>query len=109
MFSRPFTSTTPSVIQVLQAEIVYENQLKVTSLEDLTYLSKRLQLLLSRYPGGDIKTAHMVSVPLRQHVVASWNSHRNKEAIAMGTEEPETLMVNDWLSFDDDLGRRHVA
>ena len=100
--NRPLISTAPSVIQVLQAEIVYENQLKVSSLEGLTYLSKQLQLLLSRYPGREIKTAHMVAVPLRQHVVASWNSHLNKQAIATGTEEPE-IMVNDWLSFDNDL------
>ena len=100
--NRPLISTTPSVIQLLQAKIVYENQLKVSSLEGLTFLSKQLRLLLSRYPGREIKTAHMVAVPLRQHVVASWNSHLNKQAKATGTEKPE-IMVNDWLSFDNDL------
>ena len=92
--NRPLVSTTPSVIKVLQAEIVYENQSKVSSLEGLTFLSKQLQLLLSRYPGREIKTAHMVAVPFRQQVVASWNSYFKKQPIATGTEEIE-IMVND--------------
>jgi hypothetical protein len=99
---RPAIPATPSVIQVLQAEIVYENQLKVSSLEGLTFLSKQLQIMNSKYPGREIKTAHMVAVPLRQHVVASWNSFLRKHTIATGIEEPE-VMVNDWLSFDNDL------
>ena len=68
--TRPAIPTTPSVIQVLQAEIVYENQLKVIYLEGLTYLSKQLQIMYSKYPGREIKTAHMVAVPIRQNVVA---------------------------------------
>ena len=94
--------TVPPVIQVLQADITYDNQLKVTSLEGLTYLSKQLQLLLSRHPGRQIKIAHMVSIPLRQNIVSSWNSHLTKKAISSGIESPE-YMVNDWLTFDNDL------
>lgn len=100
--TRPELPTTPSVIQVLQAEIVYENQQKVISLEGLTYLSKQLQIMYSKYPGREIKTAHMVAVQIRQNVVASWNSYQNKLTISTGIEEPE-VMVNDWLSFDNDL------
>ena len=44
----------------------------------------------------------MVAVPLRQQVVASWNSYFKKQPIATGTEEIE-IMVNDWLLFDNDL------
>ena len=47
-------------IQVLKADIVYEKELKVSSLEGLQYLSKQLQILSSKYPGREIKTAHMV-------------------------------------------------
>lgn len=94
--------TVPPVIQVLQADITYDNQLKVISLEGLTYLSKQQQLLLSRYPGRQIKIAHMVSIPLRQDIVSSWNSHLTKKTISSGIESPE-YMVNDWLTFDNDL------
>jgi hypothetical protein len=41
---RPPVPTTPSAIQVLQAEIVHQNHLKVISLEGLIYLSKELQI-----------------------------------------------------------------
>jgi hypothetical protein len=99
---RPPVLTTPSAIQVLQAEIVYQNQLKVISLEGLIYLSKQLQIMHSKYPGREIKTAHMVAVPLRQNIVASWNSFQCKQTTSTGIEQPE-VMVNDWLSFDNDL------
>ena len=99
---RPAVSTTPSAIQVLQTEIVYQNQLKVISLEGLIYLSKQLQIMHSKYPGREIKTAHMVAVPIRENIVASWNSFQRKQTTSTGMEEPE-VMVNDWLSFDNDL------
>lgn len=98
--ARPVTA--PTAIQVLQAEIVYENQLKVISLEGLIYMSKQLQIMHSKYPGREIKTAHMVAVQLRQNIVASWNSFQRKQTISTGIEEPE-VMVNDWLSFDNEL------
>lgn len=101
-FSRPAVQTTPSVIQVLQTEINYEHQLKVSSLEGLSYLSKQLQLLLSRHAGREIKIAHMVAIPLRQHIVSSWNAYLTKQSISTGIESPE-VMVNDWLSFPNEL------
>ena len=56
----------------------------------------------SKYPGREIKTAHMVAVPLRQNIVASWNSFQRTQTTSTGIEIPET-MVNDWLSFDNDV------
>ena len=76
--------------------------MKVISLEGLLYLSKQLQIMHSRYPGREIKTAHMVAVPIRQNIVASWNSFLRNQTTSTGIEEPE-VMVNDWLSFDNDL------
>ena len=100
--NRQTSNATPKIIQVLQADIVYNRELKVSSLEGLTYLSKQLQLLSSQYPGREIKTAHMVAVSLRQHVVAAWNTHLNKQAVYTGDDQPE-IMVNDWLSFDNEF------
>ena len=85
-------------IQVLQADIVYDRELKVCSLEGLQYLAKQLQLLSSKYPGREIKTAHMVSFSLRPHVIAAWNSHCYKEFLITGIEAKE-LMVEDWLTL----------
>ena len=58
-------------IQVLKVDIVYEKELKVSSLEGLQYLAKQLQLMPSKYPGREMKTAHMVSFGLRPHVQAA--------------------------------------
>lgn len=60
-----------SNIQVLQADIVYDKEIKVSSLEGLQYLARQLQLLSSNCPGWEIEMAHMVSYNLRPHVVAS--------------------------------------
>ena len=87
-------------IQVLKADIVYEKELKVSSLEGLQYLSKQLQILSSKYPGREIKTAHMVSFGLRPHVIAAWNSHCYKEYIITGLE-PQEVMVEDWLTLSN--------
>jgi hypothetical protein len=76
----PTTDYKPN-IQVLQADIVYDKELKVSSLEGLQYLARQLQLLSSKYPGREIKIAHMVSYNLRPHVLASWNSYRYRESI----------------------------
>jgi hypothetical protein len=92
----PFKSN----IQVLQADIVYDKELKVSSLEGLQYLARQLQLLSSKYPGREIKMAHMVSYNLRPHVVASWNSHRYRESLITGLESNE-IMVEDWLSLSN--------
>ena len=89
LLNRPPVPTTPSAIQVLQAEIVYQNQLKVISLEGLLYLSKQLQIMHSKYPGREIKTAHMVSVPWRQNIVASWNSFQRTQTTSTGIEVPK--------------------
>ena len=89
-----------SNIQVLQADIVYDKELKVSSLEGLQYLARQLQLLSSKYPGREIKMAHMVSYNLRPHVVASWNSHRYRESLITGLESNE-IMVEDWLSLSN--------
>jgi hypothetical protein len=89
---------TKSNIQVLQADIVYDKELKISSLEGLQYLSRQLQLLSSKYPGRDIKMAHMVSYNLRPHVLASWNSHQYRESVITGAE-PNEVMVEDWLSL----------
>ena len=46
-----FAVTPPkSNIQVLQADIVYDKELKVNSLEGLQYLARQLQLVSSKYP-----------------------------------------------------------
>ena len=87
-------------IQVLQADIVYDRELKVCSLEGLQYLAKQLQLLSSKYPGREIETAHMVSFSLRPHVIAAWNSHCYKEFLITGIEAKE-LMVEDWLTLNN--------
>ena len=92
----PFKSN----IQVLQADIVYDKELKVSSLEGLQYLARQLQLLSSKYPGREIKMAHMVSYNLRPHVVASWNSYRYREYLITGLESNE-IMVEDWLSLSN--------
>ena len=93
----PTTDTKPN-IQVLQADIVYDKELKVSSLEGLQYLARQLQLLSSKYPGREIKMAHMVSYNLRPHVLASWNSYRYRESVINGAESSE-IMVEDWLSL----------
>jgi hypothetical protein len=93
----PTTDNKPN-IQVLQAGIVYDKELKVISLEGLQYLARQLQLLSSKYPGREIKIAHMVSYNLRPHVLGSWNSYRYRESIINGAESNK-IMVEDWLSL----------
>ena len=69
-FGTPDIESRPP-IQVLQTDIVYEKELKVSSLERMQYLAKQLQILSSKYPGRDLKLSHMVSYSLRPHVVAA--------------------------------------
>jgi hypothetical protein len=89
-----------STIQVLHADIVYDKELKVSSLEGLQYLAKQLQLMISKYPGREIRTAHMVAFSLRPHVVASWNSYCYKQSLITGIETNE-IMVEDWLALSN--------
>ena len=89
-----------SNIQVLQADSVYDKELKVTSLEGLQYLARQFQLLSSKYPGCKIKMAHMVSYNLRPHVAASWNSYRYRESLITGLKSNE-FMVEDLLSLSN--------
>lgn len=90
-----------SQIQVLQADIIYDKELKVSSLEGLQYFAKQIALLSSKYPGREIKFAHMVAYNLRPHVVAAWNSHCHKEYLISGVE-PQEIMVEDWLSLSNE-------
>ena len=89
-------------IQVLQTDIVYDKELKVSSLEGMQYLAKQLQLLSSKYPGRDLKLSHMVSFSLRPHVVAAWNSHCHQESLITGLE-PEEILVENWLSLSNEI------
>ena len=89
-------------IQILQNDIVYENELKVSSLSGLQFLAKQMQVLASKYPGREIKMSHMVSYNLRPHVVANWNSFCFKQTQLTGLEYDE-IMVEDWLSFPNDI------
>lgn len=85
-------------IQILQNDIIYKNELTVSSLAGLQYLSKQMQLLASTYPNREIKMSHMVSYNLRPHVVTNWNSFCFKLTQLTGLEYEE-VMVEDWLSF----------
>ena len=99
-FGTPDVESHPP-IQVLQTDIVYEKELKVSSLEGMQYLAKQLQILSSKYPGRDLKLSHMVSYSLRPHVVAAWNSYCHQEAVITGLE-PEEILVENWLSLSND-------
>ena len=99
-FGTPDIESRPP-IQVLQSDIVYEKELKVSSLEGMQYLAKQIQILSSKYPGRDLKLSHMVSYSLRPHVVAAWNSYCHQEAVITGLE-PEEILVENWLSLSND-------
>ena len=79
-------SAVRSQIQVLQADIIYDTQLKVSSLEGLQFLAKQKAMLSPRYPERELKIAHMVSINLRPHVIAAWNSHCYKESLITDIE-----------------------
>jgi hypothetical protein len=88
-------------IQVLHNDIVYDKELKVSSLEGLQYLSKQFQLLTSKYPGREIKLCHMVAYSLRPHVIAAWNSHCHQESVITGSD-PDEVLVEDWFSLSNE-------
>ena len=94
-------SSVRSQIQVLQADIIYDTQLKVSSLEGLQFLAKQKAMLSSKYPERELKIAHMVSINLRPHVIAAWNSHCYKESLITDIE-PKEIMVEDWLSLSNE-------
>ena len=68
---KQYEATEKSIIQVLHADIIYDKELKVSSLEGLEYFAKQFQLFTSKYPGREIKTSYMVAYSLRPHVIAS--------------------------------------
>ena len=98
--SKVYESSGKQTIQVLHADIIYDKQLKVSSLEGLQYLSKQLAVYTSTYPGREIRIAHMVAFGLRPHVIAAWNSYCYKESQITGAE-PCDIMVEDWLSLSN--------
>ena len=84
-------------IQVLQADIVYDRELKFVHSKDYSILQSNFNY---SHQGREIKTAHMVSFSLRPHVIAAWNSHCYKEFLITGIEAKE-LMVEDWLTLNN--------
>ena len=101
MYNKTTSDIMPQ-IQILQNDVVYQNELKVSSLAGLQHLAKQMQILASMYPGRDIKMSHMVSYNLRPHVVANWNSFCFKHTQLTGCEYEE-VMVEDWLSFPNEI------
>ena len=82
--------------------MVYDVELKVSSLSGLRFLFQQQQRLATKYPHSEILISHMVSFPLRQNVLATYNSRRYDQFIRNG-EEPEELMCEKWLTFDNKL------
>ena len=87
-------------VQVLQHDIVYDNTLKVSSLEGLQFLSKQIQILTTRYPNHQISLARMVSINLREPVLAAYNHLWYKDSDISGSETRE-ILVEDWLSLSN--------
>ena len=100
--ARNYRTDSKTQIQILQNDVVYEKELKISSLEGLQYLSKQMQILGSKYPGRDIKMSHMVSYSLRPHVIQAYNSYCYKESIITGIE-PNEVLAEDWLSLDNTI------
>ena len=86
--------------QVLQHDIVYDTELKVSSLAGLQCLSKQRQILSTKYPNHQISLARMVSYNLRQHVLAAYNHLWYKDSDITGSESQE-ILVEDWLSLSN--------
>ena len=89
-------------IAFIQSQVVYDVELKVSSLSGLRFLFQQQQRLATKYPHSEILISHMVSFPLRQNVLATYNSRRYDQFIRNG-EEPEELMCEKWLTFDNKL------
>ena len=93
-------NTCKPTVQVLQHDIVYDTELKVSSLAGLQYLSKQRQILSTKYPNHQISLARMVSYNLRQHVLAAYNHLWYKDSDITGSESQE-ILVEDWLSLSN--------
>ena len=89
-------------IAFIQNQVVYDVKLKVSSLSGLRFLFQQQQRVATKYPHSEILISHMVSFPLRQNVLAMYNSRRYDQFIRNG-EEPEELMCEKWLTFDNKL------
>jgi hypothetical protein len=90
-----------TTIQVLQNDIVYNNLLRVISLDGLQFMSKRIAELTNDYPGREIKTSHMVSMNLRPHIIASWTEHVYETFLITGDNAPE-IMLEDWPQLSNE-------
>jgi hypothetical protein len=99
--TRDFQRESKTQIQILQNDVVYDKELKVSSLEGLQYLSRRMQILSSTYPNRDIKMSHMVSYNLRSHVIQAY-THCYTESRITGIEPTEIVLKfsKSWLGFD---------
>ena len=89
-------------IAFIQSQVVYDVELKVSSLSGLPFLFQQQQRLATKYPHSEILISHMVSFPLRRNVLATYNSRKYDQFIRNG-EEPEELMCEKWLTFDNKL------
>ena len=89
-------------IAFIQSQVVYDVELKVSSLSGLRFLFQQQQRLATKYPHSEILISHMASFPSRQNVLATYNSRRYDQFIRNG-EEPEVLMCEKWLTFDNKL------
>ena len=89
-------------IAFIQSQVVYDVELKVSSLSGLRFLFQQQQRLATKYSHNEILILHIISFLLRRNVLATYNSRRYDQFIRNG-EEPEELMCEKWLSFDNKL------
>ena len=89
-------------ITFIQNQVVYDVELKVSSLAGLRFLFQQQQRLATKYPHCEILISHMVSFNLQKSVLSTYNSRRYDQFIRNG-EEPEELRCEKWLTFDNKL------
>ena len=89
-------------ITFIQNQVVYDVELKVSSLAGLRFLFQQQQRLATKYPHSEILISHMVSFNLQKTVLSTYNTRRYDQFIRNG-EEPEELRVEKWLTFDNKL------
>ena len=80
-------NTSKPTVQVLQYDMVYDTELKVSSLAGLQYLSKQRQILSKKYPNHQISLARMIS-----DVIAAYNHPWYKDSDITGSESQEILV-----------------